>query len=301
MERTVTLWADKEEIVRDLLFRELGLSFGLLAKIKNIPNGLTQNGVPVFVTAKVNKGDEVRVILESGEDYSENIFPEKLPLRMIYEDEDILILDKPAGMPVHPSKGHIRDSLANGIVGYYAEKGLKFTFRCVNRLDKDTSGLVAVAKNAYTHHKLTEQMNTGELKRTYLALAEGIVTPSEGTVETDIRRIPGRATIKREVCPDGQGEKAITQYRVLERINGRSLLKIQLETGRTHQIRVHFSHLGYPLTGDWLYGREQDTFRQALHSAALRLVQPLTKKELFFSSPLPEDFLLMVNAPETGE
>ena len=112
MERTVTLWADKEEIVRDLLFRELGLSFGLLAKIKNIPNGLTQNGVPVFVTAKVNKGDEVRVILESGEDYSENIFPEKLPLRMIYEEEDILILDKPAGMPVHPSKGHIRDSLA---------------------------------------------------------------------------------------------------------------------------------------------------------------------------------------------
>ena len=164
-------------------------------------------------------------------------------------------------------------------------------------LDKDTSGLVAVAKNAYTHHKLTEQMNTGELKRTYLALAEGIVTPSEGTVETDIRRIPGRATIKREVCPDGQGEKAITQYRVLERINGRSLLKIQLETGRTHQIRVHMASIGHPLLGDTVYGNSKNPYKltgQTLHAMTIGLEHPRSGEYIEVSAPLPDYFQSLI-------
>lgn len=297
MERIVTLQADREEKIREFLLRRLGLSWALLAKIKTIPDGITKNGEPVFVTARLSPGDSVRVILESGDGFSENVYPAEIPIRIVYEDEDLLIVDKPPHQPVHPSKGHICDSLANGVAGYYAKQNLKFTFRCVNRLDRDTSGLIAVAKNAYAHHRLMTQMQTGDFQRTYMALAEGLVTPEEGRIETDIRRIPDTATIKREVCPDGEGEKAITRYRVSEYKNGRSLLEIHLETGRTHQIRVHFSHLGHPLTGDWLYGREREGFRHALHSSDLTLLQPLTGEKLCFSSPLPEDFIRMMQTP----
>lgn len=297
MERVVVLTEDRQETVKEFLRRRLSLSSALLSRIKTVPGGLQRNGESVFVSAVLQPGDRVRVLLEPEEAFSENVYPVNLPLSVVYEDDDLLILNKPPKMPVHPSKGHVCDSLANAVAGYYARQGKNFTFRCVNRLDKDTSGLIAVAKNAYSHQRLIDQMRQGILQRTYIALAEGKVLPAEGKIETDIRRIPDTATIRREVCPDGEGEKAVTFYETQATKNGRTLLKIRLKTGRTHQIRVHFSHIGHPLTGDWLYGREREGLRQALHSSVLSLIQPLTGQSLSFSAPLPEDFLEMMNLP----
>ena len=283
---------NEEDTIENFLKIKLDISDSLLRKIKLHPQGLILNKNRAFTNKLLTAGDILEVLLESDELSSPNIYPAKGELDIIYEDEDLLIINKPPFLPVHPSKGHVNDSLANIIAYHYNKEGKNFIFRCVNRLDKDTSGIIAIAKNAYSHDQLTKQMKNGTLSRTYNALVHGKVSPDKGSITKNIRRVPDKATIKREVCDGNVGETAITNYQVIKYCkNNVSLLKISLQTGRTHQIRVHFSDSGHPLLGDWLYGDKDTNLinRQALHSTELSLLQPITKEPLKFVSPLPQD------------
>ncbi len=273
--------------VNTLLRRELRLSAAAVRRAKSIPGGITLDGAPVFTTARVKPG---QVLSAAVGDAASNpdIEPVEGPLNIRYEDEDLLILDKAGGVPVHPSQGHHGDTLANFLMAHYARQGLTAAFHPVNRLDRGTSGLMAVAKHAHAHERLQAQLQDGTLTRTYLAVCEGVPVESEGIVDLPIAREPG-SVLRRRVSADGA--PARTGYRVLETGNGRSLLSLRLDTGRTHQIRVHMAHLGCPLAGDFLYGTELPRLpdRFALHSASIRLRHPVTGRELAFSSPLPEE------------
>lgn len=218
---------------------------------------------------------------------SEQIAPVPGPLTIVYEDQDLVILDKAGGVPVHPSQGHHGDTLANFLLAHYRDQGLTAAFHPVNRLDRGTSGLMAVAKHAHAHEGLQHQLQEGTLRRAYLAVCEGVPVPRRGCVEAPIARAPG-SVLKREVNP--QGAPARTHYEVLATGRGRSLVALRLDTGRTHQIRVHLAHLGCPLVGDFLYGEETEELpdRFALHSAAIWLRQPITGEGIVRRSPLPE-------------
>lgn len=286
---------DSKKTIKELLRYKYFISHRLLIKLKQKDKGIILNGERVFVTKTVEVGDILELFIEDEDEFSKDIVPTKGILDIIYEDEDILIINKPPLMPVHPSKGHFDDSLANITAHYFENKGQKFTFRCINRLDRGTSGLLAVAKNAYCAELLKKQLNENIMKREYLAVVDGHLEKKEGTIDLPIRRIPDTATIKREVSPDG--ERAITHYKVLEETECFSLISVILDTGRTHQIRVHFSHLGHPLVGDFLYGKEEKELilRQALHSHKLTLLQPITKKPLSFVCELPQDIDALIS------
>lgn len=299
MERILRLTVeapDTGRTVGQLLRGRLGVSHRLLTMLKLREDGILLNGGPVFVTRTVAPGDVITLLLEEGGARSENVLPKPAanPPAVLYEDDDLLIVDKPAGMPVHPSKGHIDDSLANWAAWYYEQRGQRFTFRCVNRLDRGTSGVLAVAKNAYAHARLSDALRAGTLRKTYLAVACGAFDENEGAIALPIRRVPGQATIRREVSP--LGAPAVTHYRVLRRAGGFTLLRVTTETGRTHQIRVHLSAVGHPLAGDFLYGTEDPDLipRAALHASMLVLPHPLTGESLSFRVPLPADMLRLI-------
>ncbi|MDF2684976.1 MAG: pseudouridine synthase, RluA family [Clostridia bacterium] len=273
--------------IRDYL-KGKGFSTALLSRLKQHSRGILLNGQRVFVNTLLVKGDRLELLIEDENEFSENILPFKGELNILYEDEDMLVINKPPFLPVHPSKGHPYDCLANIVAYYYAQKGKKFVFRCVNRLDKDTSGVVVIAKNSFIHDALCQQSIMGQINKNYIAVVHGEVAPDKGTIDAPIYR-PNIATIKRIVSPLGQ--KAITHYEVISKSNGLSILKVKLETGRTHQIRVHFSYLGHPLVGDFLYGDENDGFlnRQALHCCSIALIHPITGQIIEFKTDLPED------------
>jgi 23S rRNA pseudouridine1911/1915/1917 synthase len=196
-------------------------------------------------------------------------------------------------LPVHPSKEHLNKSLANIAAYYYEQKGEKFIFRCVNRLDKNTSGVAVIAKNSYVHEALRQQSISGQIKKIYIAVVHGEVTSEKGTIDAPVYR-PAAATIKRIISPLGQ--RAITHYEVMSKSDGLSVLKINLETGRTHQIRVHFSYIGHPLVGDFLYGDENDGYikRQALHCRSVSLIHPISGQLVEFKADLPEDIRSLI-------
>ena len=271
--------------VQTILRRELGLSAAAVRRAKGLPDGILLDGEPVFTNVRVEAG-QVLTVAVGDQTGSDQIAPVPGPLNIVYEDEDLVIVDKAGGVPVHPSQGHHGDTLANFLLAHYAAQGLTAAFHPVNRLDRGTSGLMAVAKHAHAHEKLQEQLQNGHLRRTYLAVCEGVPVPRRGCVDTPIARAPG-SVLQRQVCP--QGAEARTHYEVLQTGHGRALVRLSLETGRTHQIRVHLAYLGCPLAGDFLYGTElpQLPGRFALHSAAIRLCQPVTGERLAFSSPLP--------------
>lgn len=271
--------------VQTILRRDLSLSAAAVRRAKALADGILLDGEPVFTNGRVEAGQVLSVAV-GDQRGSDQIAPVPGPLHIVYEDEDLVIVDKAGGVPVHPSQGHHGDTLANFLLAHYAAQGLIAAFHPVNRLDRGTSGLMAVAKHAHAHEKLQEQLQNGQLRRTYLAVCEGVPVPRRGCVDAPIARAPG-SVLKRQVCP--QGAQARTHYEVLRTGNGRALVRLSLETGRTHQIRVHLAHLGCPLAGDFLYGTElpQLPGRFALHSAAIRLRQPVTGESLSFSSPLP--------------
>lgn len=201
-----------------------------------------------------------------------------MPLSILYEDEDILVINKPADMPVHPSIGNYTNTLANGVAAYLDAKGEHSPFRCINRLDRDTSGALILAKNAFSAAVLSTQMRNRQIRRTYLAVVEGI-TPPNGTISAPISRVDD-SVIERHV-DFLHGEPAVTHYERLETKNEHSLLEIHLETGRTHQIRVHMGYIGHPLPADYLYHPEYDCFkRQPLHSLQLEFRHPVTDKSM---------------------
>ncbi|MEI7885533.1 MAG: RluA family pseudouridine synthase [Clostridia bacterium] len=294
MERIVAFKIKETEAgnnVKKVLEQRLKISRNFLTMLKKWPEGILLNGEAVYVDKIVKYGDNLRVQLAAPEESSVGIIPRQGELNIIYEDEDLLIVNKAATVPVHPSKGHLEDSLANHLMYYYHSQKQNFVFRAVNRLDYGTSGLMAVAKNAYAHHMLSKQLQIGILKRKYLAVCCGEVKPPLGKISSPIRQVQGEATTRREIHVEGS--TAITNYQVLSCNNDFSLVSLHLETGRTHQIRLHMSSIGFPLIGDFIYGKRDERIarRHGLHSSEISLYQPITHKFLSFTSALPDDLL----------
>ena len=221
---------------------------------------------------------------------SENIISTPMSLNIIYEDECFLILNKPAGIAVHPSILHYSDSLANGVKFYFESIGLKCKIRPVNRLDLNTSGIIIFAKNEYVQECLIRQMQNKTFKKYYIAFVDGIFTDKKGTINLPIAR-KDKSIIER--CIDYNGQTAITDYKVLSEYDNFSVVECYLQTGRTHQIRVHMSAIGHPLLGDTLYGNSSNLInRQALHSYKISFVHPVTNQIMSFSCDLPNDMKL---------
>ena len=267
--------------------RKKGFSRHILSSMKADKEALTRNGQRISGREKLLAGDYFRVRLLETID-SDGIVPVSMPLSILYEDEDILIINKPADMPVHPSAGNYENTLANGVAWYYRQQGETFVYRCINRLDRDTTGVLVLAKNPLSGALLSTQMKQRRIRRMYLALTDGI-PPEKGTVRAPIARV-NDSVITREVNFE-QGEPAVTHYERLAVSNGYALIELHLETGRTHQIRVHMNYIGCPLPGDFLYHPVFDRIgRQALHSFQLEFEHPITKEPLRFLAPVPEDF-----------
>ena len=258
----------------------------IMTHLKRTENGMQVNGVWTTVHHILSEGDVVTVLLIE-EKSSDNIVPSLLPLSIVYEDEDLMIINKPANMPIHPSQGNYDNTLANAVAYYFMQKNENFTYRCINRLDRDTTGLLILAKHMYSASLLSDMVANREIHREYLAIAEGLV-PDSGIVTAPIARVDG-STIER--CIDMEnGERAITHYKRLSYSKGYSLVSLRLGTGRTHQIRVHMKHIGHPLPGDFLYNPNYDIIkRQALHSHRLSFIHPITKEPMDFTAELPAD------------
>lgn len=266
--------------------RKKGFSRHILSSMKADKEALTRNGQRIGGREQLLAGDHFRVRLLETVD-SDGIVPVSMPLSILYEDEDILVINKPADMPVHPSIGNYTNTLANGVAAYLDAKDEHSPFRCINRLDRDTSGALILAKNAFSAAVLSTQMRNRQIRRTYLAVVEGI-TPPNGTIFAPISRVDD-SVIERHV-DFLHGEPAVTHYERLEVKNEHSLLEIHLETGRTHQIRVHMGYIGHPLPADYLYHPVYDCFkRQPLHSLQLEFRHPVTDKSMCLLAPVPED------------
>lgn len=291
MDKILTYTITSQEAGMQVLefLRSKGFSRHILTSMKPDKEALLVNGVRAGGRSILKEGDLFRVrVMETGT--MEGIVPASLPLNILYEDEDILVLNKPADMPIHPSIGNYTNTLANAAAFYFQEKGEFCPFRCINRLDRDTSGALVLAKNALSAAILSAQMRNREIRRTYLAVVRG-VTPPSGTISAPIGRVSD-SVIQRQVDPE-HGEAAVTHYERLAVRNDHSLLEIHLETGRTHQIRVHMEYIGHPLPADYLYCPVYDHFkRQPLHSYQLNFRHPLTGKDLCFTAPVPHDMVL---------
>ena len=275
--------------VRILMRKHFDFSSRLRNKIKR--NHLLKiNGSPCEGFHRVYAGDEVSVDLP---DETSHFEPENIPLDIVFEDEDLLVIDKAPGMVVHPTKGHLDGTIANGLMYHMSRTGKSFKIRFVNRLDMDTSGLVVVAKNAYCQTGYIKASDLGEVKKEYYALVHGILDSEKGSIDLPIAP-PLPDTKNRRIDPSGA--PSLTHYEVVDvyedASRGYSLLKLRLETGRTHQIRVHLSHIGHPIAGDLLYGGSRDIIsRQALHAAFLTFDHPVKKETLHLEAPLPDDIL----------
>lgn len=267
-------------LLKDFLRREAGVSARLLARLKRVENGICLNGQPVYVIERLHAGDRVELFLPSGE----TIAPaEALPFCVLYEDERVVAVNKPAGMPVHPSPGHDRDSLLNAFSGWLQrENRSPFVFRPLYRLDRDTTGVIVLAKDGYTAARLPQTM-----QKEYWAISQGVLH-GEDVIQLPIGLEPG-SRIRRSTKPDAVNPiPAVTHWKALACNDTHTLLSVRLETGRTHQIRVHFSSLGHPLAGDDLYGGSREIIpRQALHcrQAAFEIAD----RQLLITAPICED------------
>ena len=263
-----------------------GYSSQIITHLKRTENGILLNGIWGRVRDFLHTNDVLTIQLVETES-SENIIPKNLPLDIVYEDEDILVINKASDTPIHPSQGNYDNTLANAVAYYFQQKGEAFTYRCINRLDRDTTGLLVLAKHMYSASLLSNMVQNREIHREYLAIATGSVPP-EGTIIAPIGRVDG-STIERQVDEEN-GDYACTHYKTLLTKNGYSLVSLKLETGRTHQIRVHMKHIGHPLPGDFLYHPDYSVIgRQALHSHKLHFLHPITKEAMEFVAELPED------------
>ncbi|MDD6483712.1 MAG: RluA family pseudouridine synthase [Clostridiales bacterium] len=295
MERILTYTISAEydgSSIKNFMKKQLNMSTSLITDLKASEDGICINGERKKVSDIVKEGDEIRFIMREGA--SENIEPVKMELDIVYEDEDVIVINKPPKVPTHISSGNFTHTVANALMFHYGSD--KRQFHAVNRLDKDTSGLMCVAKHKYAHSLLSGQLERGELRRRYMALVCGDIE-KDGTVSAPIAR--GEGILRR--CVDMGGKRAVTHYRVLKRLGDYTLLELELETGRTHQIRVHMAYISHPLLGDWLYGEENKQLfeRQALHSSYLTFIHPINGTRMEFEAELCEDikkFILNKNA-----
>lgn len=278
--------------VNTLLRRQLGLSGTVLRRVKWLEDGITLDGVRVNVRVRAGEGQTLAVRLTDPAP-SSGVVPAPGPLDIVYEDGDLAVVNKAPGVLVHPGHGHFDDTLGNFLMYHYKQVGDESDFHPVHRLDKGTSGLLVAAKHPHAQEKLKNQLHTGNFRRVYLAVCEGAPPQSHGTVDAPIGPAEG-ALVRQEVRPDGK--PARTCYRTVGPCGPRTLVELTLDTGRTHQIRVHMAHLGCPLTGDFLYGREDRGLiaRPALHSARLELLHPVTGVRLRFAAPMPADMAALI-------
>ncbi len=275
--------------LKDILYDEMKLSSRLVRKMKRNKSILV-NGNFITFHARLRKGDKVEAIMA---DEVNQFEPENIPMEVVYEDQDLVIVDKQPGLVVHPTKGHPTGTMANALVYRMKHRGDSYKIRFVNRLDRDTSGLIIIAKNPYAQQELSKQMQRDQVEKIYLAVVKGIIQDEKGTVDAPIGR-PDPDDILRQVYEGGQA--SVTHYEVIERLEDATVIRIKLETGRTHQIRVHMAHIGYPLIGDELYGYvDQELIqRQALHAETLIFQQPRTGERVEVSAPIPEDIRALI-------
>ena len=273
--------------VDTLLRKHLGLSGTVVRRVKWLEDGILLDGVRVHTDFRPAAGQVLSARLSDPERNS-GIISAPGPLDIVYEDGDLIVLNKAPGVPVHPGPGHFDDTLGNFLMDYYEKTGQEGDFHPVHRLDRGTSGLLAAAKHPHAQEVLKKQLHTEGFRRVYLAVCEGVPDPPAGVIDAPLGPKPG-SLMEQMVRPDGK--PARTRYGVLRRWGSRSLVALELETGRTHQIRVHMAHAGHPLTGDFLYGTEDRDLipRPALHSGYLSFLHPLTGEEMRFSVPLPQD------------
>ncbi len=273
--------------VFNVLKSEFHLSDRLILKLKR-EKQIYMHGEPTHVKKELVPGDVVSVDISFTEE-SENIVPTKISLDVLYEDDGLLIINKGPNTPVHPSINHYEDTLSNGVKYYFESIGLKRKIRPINRLDKDTSGIVLFAKNEYIQESLTHQMKNGMFKKEYLALVNGVLEESPLTLVKNIKR-KSESIIERCVSDDIDSEYAETVFETIKEYSEYSLIKCILKTGRTHQIRVHTSFLGHSILGDTLYGKSSDLIsRQALHAYKVSFIHPVTKAPIEITCNLPED------------
>ena len=288
MERQILYIIDKDyKSISDFL-KSKGYTSSNIVELKKYENGIVLNGTWAYMNQKPAILDRLLVrVCEYKK--SENILPIFIKLDIKYEDEDIVVVNKPSDMPIHPSLNNYENSMANALMYYYRDKN--FVFRCINRLDRDTTGLSVVAKHFLSAGILNTSMQRREIKRVYNAIVEDDGSLKEsGTVDEPIAR-DDDTLIKRRVSKEGQ--RAITHYKVLKRLRGASLIELRLDTGRTHQIRVHMSYIGHPLVGDYLYNEryyDKENVRPLLHSKSLSFIHPITGENLYLECELPKDF-----------
>lgn len=277
--------------VNTILRRHLHLSGTVLRRVKWLNDGITVDGTRVTVRYRVQAGQVLSVRLTDPAPSSGTV-PTPGPLDIVWEDEDLVVVNKAPGVLVHPGHGHFSDTLGNFLMYHYAQTGQECDFHPVHRLDKGTSGLLVVAKHPHAQEQLKQQLHTPQFRRVYLAVCNGQPPAPVGTADAPIGLSPDSKA--RAVCP--QGQSARTHYRVLRAWNGGSLVELTLDTGRTHQIRVHMAYVGCPLTGDFLYGIEQPDkiARPALHSHQLCFVHPITGEPQSFTQPLPQDMAALL-------
>lgn len=275
-------------LTAEQFLKSKGYSHRLVVRLKHTPMGLSVDGKPAYATRRLSPGEVLTVHLTE-EETSHSIVPVRLPLDIVYEDEDLLVINKEAGVPVHPSQGHYTNTLANGLAWYFREKGQPFTCRAVNRLDRDTTGLLLFAKHMLSACILSSQILNRSIHREYRALVQGEIQ-KPGTITAPIARKEG-STIERQVDYE-KGEAACTHYSPVcySPRYDLSLISLWLETGRTHQIRVHLRSVGHPLPGDFLYNPDYRCIaRQPLHSFRLSFIHPMTGELMKFKAGLPED------------
>ena len=292
-EPLVWVVTDKEEgwKVRSVMHTRMGISRKLTSAVKQTERGVLLNGERVYVGRYVKAGDVLEIRMEQEE--STDIMPQPIPFEVLYEDDAILVVNKPAGLIVHPTQGHYLNTLANGVVHYWRERGDRRRFRPIHRLDQDTSGVMAIAKTAHAQEVVSQQMHRDITRKQYLAFVFGTLPEVAGVVDGPIDRDP-LDPHRRIVTPTGA--RARTHYEGAETFGGASMVRSRLETGRTHQIRVHMTALGCPLLGDAYYGNEASQSllamgRQALHAELLAFHHPVSGEWMEFRAPWPADFV----------
>ena len=290
MDRQITYHIKEEYMTIKHFLRSRRYPRAVLMQLKNHECQVLLNDLPQPLWKPLHPSDRLDITIKEEKKGSLQLTPVEAPLKIIYEDEDLLVVDKASGMSIHPSFNHYEDSLANAVLAYYGQRNESIVFRCINRLDKETSGLTIIAKNMLSAAILGIDVKNRQIHREYRAVVEGTLA-ADGIwhrVDIPIGRMPGSA-LMRQADKDG-GKPAVTWYQCLYATDSHSLLKLRLETGRTHQIRVHMNCIGHPLPGDYLYHPVFDRIgRVPLHSCRLELTQPVTGKKLVFESPLPED------------
>ncbi|MBQ7379854.1 MAG: RluA family pseudouridine synthase [Clostridia bacterium] len=285
--------------VRSYVQHTLSISSRMLTVLKQTENGITVNGEHVTVRRVLCEGDVLGLAIDdTPERASQNIPPANIPLDVLYEDDHIIVMNKPPHMPTHPSHNHHDDTLANALAYRYAKDGIPFVFRPMGRLDRNTSGIVLAAKDKVASGQLTAAIKAGEVQKTYLAIVTGEL-PVDGlvhTIDCGIRR-QAESVIMRVTCPDSQdpSEASVTDYEVLDAQDGLSIVRVRPRTGRTHQIRVHFAYIGHPLLGDDLYGTLDGRIdRHALHALSLEFPLPFSDRRICMTAPVAEDMQKLI-------